>query len=99
MWNKINLVYTILFLTCSGFVNGIDYDDDFYNETFPNDFLWGTATSACQIEAAWIVDGRVILLTLIKSMVGKNMFFLPPPPRKNHVFFVSYTCMHMTTLI
>ncbi|ELU13711.1 hypothetical protein CAPTEDRAFT_98416 [Capitella teleta] len=33
-------------------------DDDFLYDTFPEDFLWGTATSSYQIEGAWNVDGK-----------------------------------------
>jgi 6-phospho-beta-glucosidase len=28
------------------------------NNKFPEDFLWGGATSACQIEGAYNLDGR-----------------------------------------
>ena len=30
---------------------------DFLYDTFPDDFLWGAATSAHQVEGAWDVDG------------------------------------------
>jgi len=32
-------------------------NDPFLNDTFPEGFLWGTASSAYQIEGAWDVDG------------------------------------------
>lgn len=32
--------------------------DDFYYGTFPEDFIWSTATASYQIEGAWNEDGR-----------------------------------------
>ena len=34
--------------------------DDFLRGTFPDDFTWGFATSAYQIEGAWNADGKYI---------------------------------------
>jgi hypothetical protein len=33
-------------------------DDDFLYDTFPENFEWGTATAAYQIEGAWNLDGK-----------------------------------------
>lgn len=33
-------------------------DDEFLTDTFPDGFLWGSATSSYQIEGAWNEDGK-----------------------------------------
>ena len=49
------VLFLILFLHgCEG-----ETDDDLLYDTFPNGFLWGTATSSYQIEGAWNISGKL----------------------------------------
>jgi hypothetical protein len=39
-----------------------DSDREFYYGIFPDDFTWGVATSAHQVEGAWNIDGIFLKL-------------------------------------
>lgn len=39
-------------------------NDDFLYGTFPEGFLWGSATSAYQTEGAWDKDGGIIFVVM-----------------------------------
>ena len=47
-----------------GFVQEVtsETDADLLYDTFPEDFMWGTATSSYQIEGAWNIDGKKITI-------------------------------------
>lgn len=41
-------------------------DGEFLYKQFPDDFLWGTATSSYQIEGAWDADGMLSCFLVIE---------------------------------
>ncbi len=47
-------------------------EDEFIYGTFPDDFLWGFATAAYQVEGGWNEDGKI-----------SNVFFNDPIPPAN----------------
>jgi len=53
---KYKLYFLLLFLTS----NAVAYnpEEELLFESFPNNFVWGTATAAYQIEGAWNEDGK-----------------------------------------
>ena len=50
--------YFVLFLILSLHGCEGETDDDLLYDTFPDGFLWGTATSSYQIEGAWNISGK-----------------------------------------
>lgn len=53
------LWWTVVCLTSlTGGVERENEDGDFLYKQFPDGFLWGTATSAYQVEGAWNADGK-----------------------------------------
>ena len=67
--------FAVLGYLCYIFIGrGSDADvqtDPFLNDTFPLTFLWGTATSAYQIEGAWNEDGEFAVILFQASISDK----------------------------
>ena len=56
------LKFLVFFIILTSHVCDGETDDDLLYDTFPDGFLWGTATSSYQIEGAWNVDGKLHIL-------------------------------------
>lgn len=50
-----------------------EMENEFLYDTFPEDFLWGFATSSYQVEGGWNESGWLILCVLLVIQI--NVFF------------------------
>jgi len=53
MW-RLLILASCMAIGCQGYI----YEEEMLYDFFPDDFVWGTATAAYQIEGAWNEDGK-----------------------------------------
>ena len=61
--SKITVTFCVL-LSVTAVIHGIEIkaqEDEFLYDTFPDDFLWGFATAAYQVEGGWNEDGKICI--------------------------------------
>lgn len=46
-----------------------EYEHGIYYDTFPDGFVWSTATAAYQVEGAWNTDGKIQLIVSKKGTI------------------------------
>ena len=75
------LVYSVSILHS---VSCVNEDGPFLYKKFPDDFLWGTATSAYQVEGGWNEDGEFYTMVIV-------FFFVLIPP-SSFLSVLLYSC-------